>query len=74
MFWHNGGIVIDPECEQERNILVELIKNIKLEKLEGTQDRIPSGSAASGSDELFECIRIHHKARPSSLTSETSDK
>jgi len=40
----------------------------------GTQNRIPSGEAASGSDGLFEASIAYHEARPSSLPSKRNDK
>lgn len=40
----------------------------------GTQVRIPAGSAASGSDGLFEAVITYHEARPSGLPGKRNDK
>lgn len=40
----------------------------------GTQIRIPSGEAASGSDGLFEAVITYHEGGPSGLPGKRNDK
>jgi hypothetical protein len=74
VFWHNGGLMIEPENEREGELLIELAGNLSFGRPSGMQNRIPSGDTPSGSKGLFERIVTDHEARPSGLTSKRNDK
>jgi hypothetical protein len=66
VFWHQGGLRIEPEGEQEKRALVALVENAKFGKPAGTL--IPSGSSESGSDELSDTVVGNHQLGPRSLS------
>jgi hypothetical protein len=66
VFWHQGGLHIEPEGEQERRALVALVENAKFGKQAGTP--IPGGSSESGGDELFDAVVGDHQFGPRSLS------
>jgi hypothetical protein len=74
IFWHQGGLHIEPEGENERNLLVEIVRNLKVGKPPEMQRRISGGCSESGSEDLFEALAGDHKAIPSSFTSQSHDK
>lgn len=56
VFWHQGGLQLQPESKRETELLAELTKNIRFEEPPETQDCIPGGQTELGSDRAFECI------------------
>jgi hypothetical protein len=74
VFWHNGGLMIEPENKREEELLIELAGNLSFGKPSGMQNRIPSGDTPSGSEGLFERIGTDHETRPRGLTSKSNDK
>ncbi len=72
VFWHQGGLHIEPESDQERKALVTLVDNAKFGKPPGTS--IPGGVSELGSDQLFEAVVGDHQARPRSLSSNPKHK
>lgn len=74
VFWHNGGLVIEPESEREGQLLTELAENLKFGRPSGMQNRIPSGCSSSSSEELFNAVVGDHETSPSCLTSKRHDK
>jgi hypothetical protein len=74
IFWHQGGLHIEPEGESERNLLVEIVQNLKVGKPPEMQRRIPSGCSASGSEDLFKALVANHEASPSSLPTQSHDE
>jgi hypothetical protein len=71
VFWHQGGLHIEPEGEQERRALVALVDNAKFGKPSGTL--IPSGSSESGCDELLKALVGDHQAGPRRLSGKPED-
>lgn len=74
VFWHNGALMIEPEGEREGQLLTELAGNLKFGRPSGMQNRIPSGTSASGSEQLLDAVVGGHEASPSSLTRKRHDK
>jgi hypothetical protein len=66
--------MIEPEGEREVQMLTELAGNISFGRPSGTQNRVPSGTASSGSEELFNNAAVGHEASPSSFTGKRHDK
>ena len=72
IFWHQGGLHLEPESEQERDALVILVANAKFGKSPGTV--IPSGSSELGGDQFLDAITGNHKAGPRSLPSKANNQ
>ena len=72
VFWHQGGLFIEPEGDQERQALTALVSNVTFGKPQGRV--ILSGSSELGSDQLFESLVGDHQPVPCSLTSESQHK
>jgi hypothetical protein len=64
---------VKPEPKQLKRKKNEKILEI-VPKPSGTQPRIPSGEAASGSDGLFEAVVLYHQTSPSSFPGKGNDK
>jgi hypothetical protein len=58
VFWHQGGLHIEPESDRERSALVTLTENMKLYEPPRTIQRANSGSGQLGSD-LLEVLGCH---------------
>jgi hypothetical protein len=52
IFWHQGGLHIEPEGEQERKALVTLVENLKFAK----PKRPLMGSSVDGADKLLKTL------------------
>ena len=72
VFWHQGGLHIEPESDQERKALVMLVDNAKFGKPPGIT--VPGGSSELGSDQLFEAVIGDHQAGPRSLPGQRNNK
>ena len=64
--------MIEPEDAREVQLLTELTKNIKFDSPSGMQNRIPSGTSASGGEGLFELLAGHEETRPSGFASKAN--
>lgn len=71
IFWHEGGLHVQPENENEGQALVALVNNLKFGKPPGMLNCIPGGEAESGSDKLLELLMGDHEPRPRGLSGET---
>ena len=52
IFWHEGGLHIQPESEREGRLLVELVSHLKFEKPPEMRDCIPGGETTSSREDL----------------------
>ena len=62
IFWHQGGLHIEPEGDRERAALVEIVENVKFGKAPEMQQRIPGGCSELGGEEFFEAVVGNHEA------------
>ena len=74
IFWHQGGLHIEPEGERERAALVEIVENVRFGKPPEMRQRIPGGCSELGGEEFFEAVVGNHEASPSGNASECSDE
>lgn len=72
IFWHQGGLHIEPEGDQERVALATLVDNVSFGMPQGTI--IPSGASELGGDQLFEAVAGNHEAGPRSFASKGHHK
>lgn len=73
IFWHNGGVHVMPENDEESKLLCKLTENLKMEKPPEMQYCIPSGDTPSG-DGLFELVVGNEQTSPSGLSGKTNHK
>ncbi len=72
IFWHQGGLHIEPEGDKERVALAALTENITFGRPAGTV--IPAGESELGSEHLFERLIGDHQNSPGGLPGKPNDK
>lgn len=71
IFWHQGGLHLEPEGEQERKALAILVENVKFAK---PKRPVAGSSSADGADKLLKTLTqggSSHSKKPDTKRSET---
>jgi hypothetical protein len=76
VFWHQGGLQIQPESEKETKLIADLLACIQFEEPETSPRKTASGVSGSSlsCEELFDSIVSNRQVLPGGLPLKPRDK
>ena len=72
IFWHQGGLHIEPQSDDEPQALVGLLESVGTEPK--PEMRTGSGSSELGSDGLLDAVVCDHEITPRRFARKSCDK
>ena len=73
VFWHQGGLHVQPEGKRESQLLGELLKVLKVERPPELDGPTSTGQTSGGQD-LLDCLAVDHEIPPSSIVLNRDNK
>lgn len=73
VFWHQGGLHIQPEGKRESHLLGELLKGLKVERPPEIDGPTCTGQTSGGQD-LLDCLVVDHQVLPSGVVLQSDNK